>query len=110
MRNLVSIAICSFAGVALSLPALAADEAAKNRAGTNASTEGGASLGGTGVSSGAPTSSGAGAPVTQGTTETQPRSGDNAGAGARTGDTQARRDNVDEKDKDKSPARAEPRR
>jgi hypothetical protein len=33
--------------------------------------------------------------VTQGTSGSQPRTGDNAGADTRTGDTQARRDNRD---------------
>ena len=40
--------------------------------------------------------SGAGATVKQEATDSQPRTGDNAGAGARTGDAQARRDNNDD--------------
>lgn len=44
--------------------------------------------------SGGATSSTGGA-VTQGTTDSPPRTGDNAGADTRTGDTQARRDNRD---------------
>jgi hypothetical protein len=71
MRKLVSIAICGLAA-AFALPATAADEnTAKARAGANASVEGGAALGGTGVSLG------------HGTADGNPR----------TGDTQARRDN-----------------
>lgn len=94
MQKLVSIALCSFAAAAFALPAVAADEKnAKNRAGANASVEGGAALGGTGVQSGA------GATVKQEATDSQPRTGDNTGAGARTGDAQARRDNNDDSGK-----------
>jgi len=83
MKKLVSIALCSVAAAAFALPAAAADEAgAKNRAGANASVEGGAALGGTGINA-------------QSDTE-QPRTGDNAGAGRRTGDAQARNDNKTE--------------
>ena len=98
MQKLVSIAVCTFAA-ALAFPAAAADETtAKNRAGANASVEGGTALGGTGVQ-GAGVQSGAGGTAKQEATESQPRTGDNAGAGARTGDTQARRDNEDDSDK-----------
>jgi hypothetical protein len=87
MKKLVSIALCSFAAAAFALPAAAADEAgAKNRAGANASVEGGAALGGTGVNAQSPSQS----------NNEQPRSGDNAGAGRRTGDAQARNDNKTE--------------
>jgi hypothetical protein len=78
MKRLVSTTLCSVAAAAFSLPAAAADEStAKNRAGANASVEGGVALGGTGVS---------------------------GGASAQTGDTQARRDN---KEEDKRKQRAQ---
>lgn len=48
--------------------------------------EGGTALGGTGVSGGGSAQAGAGGAVTHGTTDGQPR----------TGDTQARRDNIEE--------------
>ena len=80
MKRLVSIALSSLAAAAFALPAAAADEAgAKNRAGSNASVEGGVALGSTGVNTQSPGD--------------QPRTGDNAGAGRRTGDAQARSDN-----------------
>ena len=83
MKKFVSLALCSVAAAAFALPAAAADEAgAKNRAGSNASVEGGAALGGTGVNTQSPGD--------------QPRTGDNAGAGRRTGDAQARSDNKTE--------------
>ena len=83
MKKFVSITLCSVAAAAFALPAAAADEAgAKNRAGSNASVEGGAALGGTGVNTQSPGD--------------QPRTGDNAGAGRRTGDAQARSDNKTE--------------
>jgi hypothetical protein len=83
MKKLVSVALCGVAAAAFALPAAAADEAgAKNRAGSNASVEGGAALGSTGVNTRSPGD--------------QPRTGDNAGAGARTGDAQARNDNKTE--------------
>jgi len=109
MQKLVSIALCSLAAAAFALPAAAADEnAAKARAGANASVEGGTSLGGTGVSSGANTGVNAagGGTVKQETTDGQPRTGENAGAGARTGDTQARRDNNADESKTKPAKRA----
>jgi hypothetical protein len=105
MKKLVSIALCSFAAAAFGLPALAADETtAKNRAGANASVEGGAALGGTGVQSRA------GGTAKQETTDSQPRTGDNAGAGARTGDAQARRDNNDDSAKPKDRAQTKKER
>jgi hypothetical protein len=66
MKKLVSIALCSLAAAAFALPAAAADDAAK-AAGSNASVEGGAALGGTGagISTGTPA---------------KPRTVDNAGA------------------------------
>jgi len=83
MKKFVSIALCSVAAAAFALPVAAADEAgAKNRAGSNASVEGGVALGSTGVNTQSPGD--------------QPRTGDNAGAGRRTGDAQARNDNKTE--------------
>ena len=103
MQKLVSIALCGFAAVAFAFPAAAADEkTAKNRAGANASVEGGAALGGV--------QSGAGATVKQEATDSQPRTGDNAGAGARTGDAQARRDNNDDSAKPKDRAQTKKER
>jgi len=99
MQKLVSIALCSLAAAAFALPAAAADEnAAKARAGANASVEGGTSLGGTGVSSGANAgvNAGGGGTVKQETTDGQPR----------TGDTQARRDNNEDQSKTKPAKRA----
>jgi hypothetical protein len=88
-KKLSSTLLCGLAAAAFALPAAAADEnTARSRAGANASTEGGASLGATGV-----------------TTQpgTAPRAGDNAGAGERKGDAQARHSDDDkakpEKDK-----------
>ena len=73
MKKFVSIALSSVAAAAFALPAAAADEAgAKNRAGSNASVEGGAALGGTGVNTQSP------------------------GDQPRTGDAQARSDNKTE--------------
>ena len=70
------MALCGLAAAAFALPA-AADDADKNRAGANASVEGGVGLGGTGVNSKA----GAGGTVKQqGATESQPRTGDKADA------------------------------
>lgn len=89
MKKLVSIALCSLAAAAFALPSAAADEnAAKARAGANASVEGGTALGGTGVQSGA------GGTVKQDTTDGQPR----------TGDAQARRDKNEDKPKRKTRA------
>src|SRR5436190_14935904 len=99
MQKLVSITLCSLAAAAFALPAAAADEnAAKARAGANASVEGGTSLGGTGVSSGANAGVNAagGGTVKQETTDGQPR----------TGDTQARRDNNEDQSKAKPAKRA----
>ncbi len=111
MQKLVSIALCSLAAAAFALPAAAADEkTAKNRAGANASVEGGAALGATGVQGGAGVQSGAGGTVKQEATDSQPRTGDNAGAGARTGDAQARRDNNDDSAKPKDRAQTKKER
>lgn len=82
MKKLVSIALCGLAAAAFTVPA-AANDADKVRGGANASVEGGAALGGTGIDSKA----GAGGTVTH-------------GAGNRTGDAQARRDNAEGKDVD----------
>ena len=80
MKKLVSIAVCSFAAAAFALPAGAADDAAKARA--------------------------AGTVNAPDTRSDGASAGDNAGAGKRTGDAQARHDNNPE---DKAPAKAKPR-
>ena len=88
MKKLASIAFCGLAAATFALPTAADD--AKARAGANASVEGGAVLGDTGM-------------------QNAPRSGDNAGAGKRTGDAQARRDNNEDKNNEDKNAKPEKR-
>jgi len=74
MNKLVSTVLCSLAAAVWALPATA-NEADKDRAGANASVEGGVGLGGTGVT----TKAGAGGTVKQqGAADSQPRTSDKA--------------------------------
>lgn len=53
MKKVLSLVLCGATAAAFALPALSAGDGAGAKGGVNASIEGGASLGGTGVDSGA---------------------------------------------------------